>query len=263
MSESERCIEIFDHPSLNNPYLIAAWPGVANVGLTALHYLRQHGGAEEFASIDPNPFFDLAGIFIEDNLIQDPLFPQNRFYYIKGNGKDIDLIVFESDAQPGNSAYYLANAVLDLAQQFNVSRVYTLAAALVDKFNENPGVWVAATHEYLLENLRTQGLNLKGDFHISGMNGLLLSVAKERNMEGICFLGETPQFPSETGNPFASLAVAEVLAKTLSRHIDLSELKMHAANTLLDIERFIAESRQDFLDQFTVPLWERFEEENT
>jgi len=263
MDESEDGIEVFDHPQLDNPYLIAAWPGVANVGLAALYYLRQHAGAEEFARIDPIPFFDLAGIIIEDNLIQNPLFPQNRFYYVKGNGKEVDLIIFESEAQPGNKAYYLANKVLDLAQRFNTSRVYTLAAALVDKFKENPDVWAAATHDYLLDSLRAQGLYLKGDFHISGMNGLLLSVAKERNMEGICFLGETPQFPSETGNPFASLAVAEALANTLNRHIDLSELKMHAANALLDIERFIAESRQDFLDQFTVPLWERFEEENT
>ena len=258
---SEEVIKIYKEPKLTNPYLVAAWPGIANVALEAASYLKKKSKAEEFAEIEPLPFFDPSGVFIKSNLIQLPSFPQSKFYYCKRGETKNDLIIFLGEAQPTSKGYELANKVLDLAQKFGVTWVYTFAAALIPHFTDKPRVWAAATDGDLLSELEGHGLDLKGDFFVAGMNGLLLSVAKERNMKGVCLLGETPRFLGEVSNPAASQAVLQVLTKLLNIEIDMSELEETVSRAREELERIVKESRREFIDQFTVPLWERPEEE--
>lgn len=258
----QRPIRVYKRPRLTNPCLIAAWPGIANVALAAVGYLHMSLGAQEFAEVDPMPFFDLDGALIEDNLIQGPRFPESKFYYWKDKQRRRDLVILEGEEQPSFHGYDMANNVLDFAQRLGVKRVYTLAAALVQQFTEEPRVWAAASEVSVLRELRSHGLVLKGDFYVAGMNGLLLAVARQRNMEGICLLGETPRFPAEVGNPFTSLAILESLAKVLDIDLDLSELRESASSAHDEIDKMLSESRSGFLDQFTVSLWDRAEDEN-
>lgn len=263
MRKSPHSIDVYRRPRLNNPCLIAAWPGIANVALGAVRYLRTSLEAHEFAELDPKPFFDIEGASIEENVILGPRFPESKFYYWKDKRREKDLIILEGEEQPSYHGYQMATAVLDFAQRFGVTRVYTLAAALVQQFTEQPRVWGAASEERVLEELRGHGLVLKGDFFVAGMNGLLLAVAKERHMEGICLLGETPRFPAEIGNPFTSLAILESLAKVIQIDFDLDDLRDAAGNAHNEIDKLLSQSRSDFLDQFTVSLWDRTEDENS
>ena len=257
----EEIIRFYKEPKLTKPALVAAWPGIGNVALGAVNYLKDSLEAIEFAEIDPLPFYDLNGVLIEDNLIQLPSFPQSKFYYWVRGKAGPDLIIFIGEAQPSSQSYEYANIVLDLAQRFGVKKVYTFAAALISHFAENPRVWAAATDKRLLRELEGRGLVLKSDFYVAGMNGLLLSVAKERNMKGICLLGETPRYLGEVGNPAASHAVLKVLSEILRVEIDMTELEEMAKQTRQEIESIVKESRREFIDRFTVPLWERPEEE--
>lgn len=263
---SQIMINIYKEPKLNDPVLIAAWPGISNVALGAVSYLKEKLQSKEFAEIDPLPFFEPGGVIIEDNLIQHPKFPQNKFYYHKGKGrgkaKGQDLIILIGEAQPTSRTYEFANLVLDLAQSFGVKQVYSFAAALIQNFAEKPRVWAAATDMDLIEILEDMGLILKNNFYVAGMNGLLLSVAKERNMKGICLLGETPRYLSEMGNPFASQSILEVLNKILRIEIDMTELESLGKQAFQEIEKVLNEGRRDFIDRFTVPLWERPDKED-
>jgi hypothetical protein len=60
------------------------------------------------------------------------------------------------------------------------------------------------------------------------LNGLLLGVAKERKIEGICLLGEVPVYATRVPNPMAALAVLKVLTKMLDIEIDMAELAQQA-----------------------------------
>ena len=261
VKRKEEVIKIYKEPKLNRPSLVAAWPGIGNVALAAAEYLKEKLGAEEFAEIDPLPFFELNGVIIEDNLIQHPRFPQSKFYYWKRKEPGSGLIIFIGEAQPTTRAYEFANRILDLAKKFGVRQIYTFAAALIPQFEEKPRVWATATDNELLKKLEGQDLVLKGDFYVAGMNGLLLSVAKERGMKGICLLGETPRYLGEVGNPAASEAVLEILIKLLRIKIDMTEINGLAQQARQEIESIVKESRREYIDRFTVPLWERTEEE--
>ena len=259
----EGAIRIRKKPKLYNPSLVAAWPGIANVALTAASYLADKLQAKEFAEIEPLSYFDVEGTYVEKNLIQSPRLPQSKFYYWKGKRSQGDLIIFVGEAQPTSKSYQLAHEVLDFAEKLGVTQIYTFAAALVPQFAEKPRVWAAATDIQLLSELETQGLVLKGNFFIAGMNGLLLSLAKERNMKGICLLGETPGYLSEIGNPLASQSVLDVLARILNISVDMSDLEQMVEQARQEIEEAIKESRRQYIDNFTVPLWERPEEDDS
>jgi len=257
----EGSIRSHEEPELHNPLLIAAWPGIANVALTAASYLVDKLEAKEFAEIEPLSYFDIEGTYVEKSLIQSPRLPQSKFYYWKGRRSEGDLVVFVGEAQPIAKNHQFANEMPDFAEKLGITQIYTFAAAIVPQFAEKPRVWAAATDAGLLHELEALGLVLKGNFYIAGMNGLLLSLAKERNMKGICLLGETPQYLSEISNPVASKSVLEVLASILKIKIDMTELEQMVEQARQEIEEAIKESRRQYIDNFTVPLWERPEEE--
>ncbi len=257
----EGIIKVYSEPKLSRPSLVAAWPGVANVALIAANYLSEKLGAEEFAEIEPSSFFDLNGTFVDKNLIQLPRLPQSKFYYWKRKGAGADLMIFIGEAQPASRSYEFAQQLLGFAQRLGVTHIYTFAAAVVPQFAEQPRVWAATTHRGLLSELEAQGLVLKGNFYIAGMNGLLLSVAKERDLKGTCLLGESPRYLSEIGNPVASKSVLEILTRILKIDIDMTELDGMADQARQEIAEAVKESRRQYIDHFTVPLWERPEEE--
>ena len=50
-------IRLYKEPKLENPVLIAGWPGIGNIGITAVNTLREMVRAEEFGEIEPWDFF--------------------------------------------------------------------------------------------------------------------------------------------------------------------------------------------------------------
>ena len=254
-------IKLSRRPKLANPSVVAAWPGVGNVALGAARYLTEKLKAKEFAEIEPLSLFDLSAVSFADGLIQPSIPPRSKFHYWKNKQAKEDLIILLGEAQPTSQSYEFANCVLDIAQRFATKRVYTFAGALSSHFSKEPRVWAVATQPELLTELEHHGVVLRGDFHISGMNGVLLSVAKERGMEGICLLGETPQQLDEIENPAASRAVLNALTDILGIEIDMSELDESVRQASQEIEEFLKQSRYEFIDHFTFPLWKRPEDE--
>ena len=256
-----KSVKFYRKPELVNPCLVTAWPGVGNVALIAATYLKDKLKAEELGEIDPSGFFDLGGIFVKDNLVETPKFPEGKFFYWDSEGEGKDLILFLAESQPASGSYEYANMVLDVAQKFEVKRVYTLAAALTEYHPDQPRVLGAASSPELLEELRKFGVVLAGDFYIAGLNGLLLGVAAERGMEAVCLLGETVKYAAKMANPRAALSVLTVLTELLGVEIDMAELEEFAEGTDKQIRQLGNEMKREFLQNFTRPIWEREEPE--
>jgi len=255
-----KAVKIYHEPELHTPSLIAAWPGVGNVALIAATHLKDKLEAAEFAEIEPEGFFDPGGVFIKDNLIENPTLPENKFYFWINQNQGRDLIIFLSDAQPAYGAYAYSNAVLDVAERFGVNRVYTLAAALTKQHSETPRVLGAASSPELLQELTNRDIVLANDFYIAGLNGLLLGAAKERGFEGICLLGETARYTAKIMNPRSSKVVLHALSRLLEIDIDLTELEELAAGTDRQIKEIGDQLRKEYLQRFTKPIWEREED---
>ncbi len=59
----------------------------------------------------------------------------------------------------------------------------------------------------------------------------------------------------------ASLVVVEALAQFLGLEVDLGDLRQMAGKARQEMERFLMESRKEFIDRSTIPIWERRDEE--
>lgn len=236
-------VRLYVEPQLKRPSLIAAWPGMGGVAIIAAEYLRDKLGAEEFGEIEPYDFFDLSAVSIRDHVVEEPQFPVSKFYFWQGEGKE--LIIFIGEAQPLTKGYRLANLILDVAQRLNAKMVYTFAAAPSHvHHSKRPRILGATTHARLMGTLSRNDVTPMDVGSISGMNGLLLGVAKERNMRGGCLLGEIPVYTTHIPNPKSSRAVLEVLTKILGIEIDFSDLDSWAKETEEEIAKNIAFLRE-------------------
>jgi len=250
-------IKILARPKLKSPILLAAWPGISNVSAMVVSYLDKKLRFKPLAEIEASHFFDPIGVAVKDNLVEAPQFPQSKFYYWKNSGEGSDIILFIGDDQPASNGYELANCVVDVAQKFQVERIYTFAAAVTRiHHTEQPNVWGVATAESLMDELREFDLIKRGNLRISGQNGLLLGVAKERSIEGICLLGEVPKNTSRMPNPMAALAIVRVLIEMLEINVDTYELAQQASESKEKMKQMAAEAMGEYIDLFTEPIWE-------
>ena len=255
-------VKIYARPKLESPNLLAAWPGIGNVSMLVANYLERQLEFKRLGEIEASHFFDPIGVAVRDNVVEAPQFPRSAFYYWKNSEGKRDIILFIGDDQPSSNAYELANCVLDVGLRFGVKRVYTCAAAITRiHHSEQPNVWGVATVPEITDELRERDLIQRGNLHISGLNGLLLGVAKERNIEGICLLGEVPSYATRVQNPMAALAIFSVLPQMLGIEIDTYELSQQAAETRERIKQLAAEAMGEYIDLFTEPIWEYGEEE--
>ena len=76
------------------PTMFAAWPGMGNVGIIAMDYLRTKLDAKIFAEIDMASFFIPDSIIVKEGIAQLPEIPGAVFYY----KQDPSVIMFESNA---------------------------------------------------------------------------------------------------------------------------------------------------------------------
>jgi proteasome assembly chaperone (PAC2) family protein len=231
--EAMEGIKISKRPRLKNPWLIVVWPGMGNVAYKAASYLVEKLGAEEFAEIPSEGFFYLDGSVIHNGVLDIPELPYGKFYYwknsaLKSAAKNCanDLIIFISNAQPDLArAEEYARRIIKVAKDFNVEMIVSFASMPqpIDHTQE-PGVWLAATSLELKDNFKKQNFNILSGGQISGMNGLLLGVAKKEGLRGFCLLGEIPLYTIQIENPRAALAVLKVLVSLLNIQIDWTGL---------------------------------------
>ena len=254
-------VKLHAHPKLRSPIMIAAWPGIGNVATIVGVYLRRELNFRHLGELDAPHFFDPIGVSARESMVESPQFPESNFFYWKNRRGEHDLILFIGDDQPSAKAYDLANCVLDVAEKFQVERIYTCAAAMTRMHHtEQPRVWGVGTTKHAIVDLKKWDLVQSGEIQIAGLNGLLLGVAKDRGVEGICLLGEVPVYATRIQNPIAALAVLKVLTKILSIEIDLADLARMAVETGEKLKQMAAQAMEEYIDFFTEPIWERGEE---
>lgn len=245
-------VHLFKRPKLRSPYMVAAWPGMGGVAIIAANYLRQQLEAEEFGEIDAHHFFSPAQVLIKDYLIQAPELPDSKFYSWAG-AHEHDLVIFVGNSQ-AERGYEFAQCVLDVAEEFQVGRIYTFAAfPLFIHHSRQPGVWGAATDPELVEYLKGYHVQLMENGTIGGLNGLLLGVAKERRIGGVCLLGEIPIYATQVVNPKASQAVLRVLSEMLDIPISLDDLAVWADKLEPEMDKLyqaLPEDMREAIDRF-------------
>lgn len=214
----------------NRPWLIAAWPGMGNVAIIAAGFLVQKLGMEPAGELPPSGHFDVQEIEVREGVIARPRMPRSVFYRWKnpGTGNGRDLIVFLGEAQPSSGSYRFAHELLEYAAKFDVERILTFASMASQLHpSKDPRVFAVATDKSVLSELGGLEVEDLEQGQISGLNGLLLGAGAERELTGICLLGEIPFFAAGVPNPKAARAVLTIFAQHAKLELDLAELDEH------------------------------------
>lgn len=260
--------KIFSRPKLNDPIMFACWPGLGNVGLMAVEHIRTQSGARDLAEINPWEYFYPVSMNVNKNVIEDMVFPTSRFYYNKFKNRDV--IFFIGQQQPietnpsyaaGEIAYRLSHEVIDVALKFGCKRIYTSGAAITLTHHSLAAkVWGIGNSEHLIPHISSipntsmmsQNPVAPNKMLISGLNGILLGTARERNLEAICLLGELPIYLQALMLPYpkAAKAVVEAFCASEQIEVDTASLELLA----LSIDAKLDELMNQFNRQLPPPL---------
>jgi hypothetical protein len=114
-----------------------------------------------------------------------------------------------------------------------------------------PKVFGVATNGQGIRDLQALEVSLLKDGQITGLNGVPLAAAADRELPALCLLGELPYFAAGVPNPKASKAVLEVFTSMARIELDMSELKQQAAaveKALLQLLEKLEEASRDQSD---------------
>jgi len=225
---------------LKDPWLVAVWPGMGGVSISAGYYLMAKLGMHLLLEFPATEFFDLEQIEVKDGLILTRRLPRSRLFLWNDPQHQHDLIVFIGEAQPPVKGGAFCRTLIEQAKALGVTRVFTFAAMATQMRPKHESrVFGAAIDRETLSQFKQLDIHLLESGSISGLNGVLLGMAAVDGLPGGCLLGEIPHIFSQIPFPKASLAVLEFFTVMAGIEIDLAELRQHATTVERTLEDFL------------------------
>jgi len=206
------CFRQISNPVLDKPIFVQGLPGFGNVGKIAAHLLIKFCGGKPFTELYSPSFPDYVAISSK-GITHLPMYE----FYAAPMEKN-DFIIMTGDVQPSFddvvAHYSICDEVLDFVEKQGCSFIVTMGGVPI--IDEKTQVYVAATSSRLALEFMEKGAVIYSKGKIIGGTGLMLALAKERGLEGICLLGATNGFRSDRG---AGFSVFKFLMKALGNEI--------------------------------------------
>ncbi|MCE9563198.1 MAG: PAC2 family protein [Planctomycetes bacterium] len=232
---------------LNHPWLVAVWPGMGHVALNAGLYLLSKLGMNSVAELNPSEIFDVETVEVSEGIIQPARRPQTRVFVWTDPKKKHDIVLVVGEAQPPIGRLAFCRQLIAFAKSMKVERVFTFAAmATQARPSAECRVFGAATDKVNLEELKRLELKILENGTIGGLNGVLLAVAAEAGLHGVCLLGEMPHIFAQIPFPKASHAILEVFTTLADIELDFSELDEQVRAIEQQLGDIISRAEQQF-----------------
>jgi proteasome assembly chaperone (PAC2) family protein len=221
-------LRIDERPALERPVLIAAFRGWNDGGQGASlagAYLAQAWAAEQFASIDPENFYDFQAtrptVSLVDGVTRQIDWPENTFLHapMPGGGRDAIVLL---GVEPNLRWRTFCEHVAGLAKSFEVELVITLGSLLADVPHTRPApVTGSATDPEIIEQLGLQASRYEGP---TGIVGVLHDACGRAGLKSASLWAAVPHYVSLTPSPRAAKALVDRLAELLHADVDTTEL---------------------------------------
>src|ERR671922_645219 len=221
-------LRIASKPSLREPVLIAAFRGWNDGGQGASlagGYLAKTWGAERFADIDPESFFDFQATRPHVSLVEGRTrridWPENAFYHARIPGLERDAVLLLG-IEPNLRWRSFTQMIVELARELGIKMLITLGSLLADVPHTRPSpVTGGATDPELIERLGLQRSRYEGP---TGIVGVLHDACNRANLPSVSLWAAVPHYVSLAPSPRAALALCERLGDILGAAIDTEEL---------------------------------------
>jgi predicted ATP-grasp superfamily ATP-dependent carboligase len=241
-------LRIDARPRLERPVLIAAFRGWNDGGQGASlagAYLARAWAAQEFASIDPENFYDFQAtrptVSLVDGFTRQVEWPENTFLHapLPGAGRDAIILL---GVEPNLRWRTFSELVTGLAEDFGVELVLTLGSLLADVPHTRPApVTGSATDPELIEQLGLQASRYEGP---TGMVGVLHDACARAGLKSASLWAAVPHYVSLTPSPRAAKALVDRLASVLGADVDSEELDEAAESYAQQVSEAVASDEE-------------------
>jgi predicted ATP-grasp superfamily ATP-dependent carboligase len=221
-------LRISGRPSLERPTLIAAFRGWNDGGQgasLAAGYLAKLWGAQRFAEIDPENFFDFQAtrphVSLEEGVTRRIDWPSTVFYNARPPELDHDVVLLLG-IEPNLRWRTFVDLVVGFAKQLDTELVVTLGALLADVPHTRPcPVTGTASDPKLVDRLGLSASRYEGP---TGIVGVVHDGCRRAEIPSVSLWAAVPHYVSLTPSPRAALALCNRLSDLLGVSIQTTEL---------------------------------------
>src|SRR5919201_2196718 len=241
-------LRIAQRPDLERPVLIAAfrgWNDGAQGATLAAGYLARSWGAERFADVDPEGFFDFQvtrpHVALVEGITRRIDWPETSFYHCRPDGADRDAVLLLG-IEPNLRWRAFTDLIVGLARDLGVELLVTLGALLADVPHTRPSpVTGSASDPELVERLGLSASRYEGP---TGIVGVLHEACKRADIPSASLWAAVPHYVSLTPSPRAAVALCDRLGDLIGVKIDVEELEDAAASYEEQVSEAVASDEE-------------------
>jgi proteasome assembly chaperone (PAC2) family protein len=220
-------VTLIRRPRLRRPVLLAAFDGWNDAGesaTTAIDAIGAALGAETFATVDPEEFYDFQATRPTVRLVEGLRhvdWPTVELRAAELPQADHDLILVRGH-EPNLRWRTFATEVTEVAASLGVEMVVTVGALLADVPHTRPTQVVSSTSDPLLaEQLGLPVSRYEGP---TGILGVLSDAAARAGIPAVGLWAALPHYLHLAPNPWGAMALVEELGRLLPVAVDTSGL---------------------------------------
>ena len=214
---------------LRAPALVCAfsgWNDAGDAASTALSFVSNALGAERFAVIDAEEFFDFSAtrpdVRLSEGRTREIVWPETIVSAARVPKAPRDLILL-TGAEPSLRWRMYCQSVVDLAEALGTQLVVTMGALLADVPHTRPtGITGLASDDEMADRL---GLNTATYEGPTGIVGVLHAACEDAGIPSASLWATVPHYVAAAPNPKAALALVRKLEGIVGVSVDASELE--------------------------------------
>src|SRR5688572_5049929 len=105
-----------EREKLENPCLVAVWPGMGHVAISAGYFLMAKLGMHVEAEFSALGLFEVEHAEVKGGLIRTGRLPRSRFFVWRDPAGKRDIVVFIGEAQPPSGKYAFCHRLIQFAK---------------------------------------------------------------------------------------------------------------------------------------------------
>jgi predicted ATP-grasp superfamily ATP-dependent carboligase len=219
---------------LRAPALVCAfkgWNDAGDAASAAVGFLGSSLGAQRFAQIDPEEFYDFQAtrprIRLTEGQTRELEWPSVEIYEARVPRAPRDLVLLQG-AEPSMRWRTFSALIIDLAEALGVQVVVTLGALLADVPHSHPVAMTGLSSDpALVERLGLQNSSYEGP---TGIVGVLHASCAAAGLPSASLWASVPHYVAAAPNPKAALALVRKIESLVGVSVDASELEDAAAD---------------------------------
>jgi len=252
---------------LRAPAMIAAfsgWNDAGDAASAALTFIGESLGAERFARLDPEEFYDFQStrphIGFTEERRREITWPGIEIFAARVPRAQRDLILVQGP-EPSMRWKTFCQNIIDLAEALGTQLVVTMGALLADVPHTHPvSITGLGSDATLMETLAVKETTYEGP---TGIVGVLHTACMEAGLPAASLWAAVPHYVAAAPNPKAALALVRKIESLVAITVDATDLETAteeyerqvglAVQSDPDVQRFV-ERLEQAAERDTTPL---------